>query len=265
MKEQNTNPQAEPTTDQPIKHHKKWPWVLLAILIVFVIVPVLVAGYYGVVPVVSNVMGVKKAQDLGVRFTAADYESYKSKTGVQFADFASAPDNTAKPGKKIVFANPKQMDVSLTQEEITAAINNSGWLWMPLSNTQVKFNEGNVEVSGNLQLTYIKEFINFIGGVSYSSADIDKAVSWADKLLGGAPVYIKAATSVSNGALNLQVTEAKVARFTVPIDQAQKALQAGTNNALTRTAGLKVDSATFSAGKINFSGTAPTLIYVKSN
>lgn len=263
--EQDNSPQQTSIVNQPEKHHKKWPWVVLAILAVLVFVPVIIAGYFGAVPGVSNIMGAKKAKDLGVVYTDADFESYKAKTGVQFADFANAPSNPDKPGKKVVFAEPKQMDVSLSQEEITAAINKSGWLWLPLSNTQVKFNDGVVEVSGNLQLAHIKEFIAFIGGVNYSNADVDQAVSWANKLFGGAPVYIKANASVSNGVLSLQVVDAKLGRFSVPLNNAQQALQAGTNNALARTAGLSVGSATISTGKLNFSGTAPTLIYIKRN
>lgn len=265
MEENESTSEQALETSKPKKHHKKWPWVLLAILALIVSVVILVIGYFGFVPGISNIMGAKTAKDLGVKYTPADFEAYKTKTGVQFLDFSNAPVNPENPTKKIVFAEPKQQTLSLSQAEVTAAINNSGWLWMPLSNTQVKFGNGTVEVSGNLQLTHIKEFISFIGGVNVDNADIDRGVSWATKFANGAPVYIKANASVSNGALSLQVTDAQVGRYSVPLTGAQNALKAGASNAINRTAGLKVDSATFSNGNLNFSGTSPTVIYVKKN
>ena len=54
----------------------------LAITIgVLVIVVVLVLGYLGFVPGVSNIFGSNKPRDLGVTYTAADYASAHARNG----------------------------------------------------------------------------------------------------------------------------------------------------------------------------------------
>lgn len=248
----------------PKTKHKKWPWVV-GIFAIIILIPVCVLGYFGFVPGVSNVMGANKSKDLGVRYTAQDFAVYQNITGATFLNFANAPANPNKPGKKIVFANPKPVDVILTDTQITAAINSTGWSWMPITNTQVKFIEGGLEVSGNLQLTHIKEFVGFVGGVGYSNADIDTGVAWAGKFINNAPVYIKANASIENDVVNLQITNATIGRFNVPVDQSQKVLQTGTTNVVNNTPNLQVTSATFSDGAVHFVGTIPTTVYVKTN
>jgi hypothetical protein len=258
--------QEEPTQSTTPKKRKKWPWVvgILAVLGVIVLIPLIIFTFMGIMPGFSNWFGFNKPVDLGVKWSAADWASYQQKTGGNFIDFTSAPLNPENNTKKTVFADPKQMDVNLTQEEITAAINSSGWLWMPIKNAQVKFNNGQVEVSGNINTAYIPNFVNFIGGVGYSQADVEQATSWA-KLLGEPPIYIKANASVTNNIPSLQIVEAKVSRFSIPVDIANKVIQTGTNNAIPRTSGLDIQKATFSDGQLNFTGTTPTTVYVKKN
>jgi hypothetical protein len=249
-----------------VKKRRVWPWVVavFALIGVLVLIPLLVLGFMGFVPGLSNIIGANKPRDLGVKWTAADYASYQQKTGGQFLDFANAPVNPNNPSKKTVFANPKQMEVSLTQEEITAAINSTNWLWMPIKNAQVKFNDGGLELSGSVNAAYIPQFVNFIGGVGYPQSAVDQASNWA-KLFGNPPIYLKANASVEDNKVALTITEAKVSRFSVPVDIANKVILSGSNNAIPRTNGLDIKSTTFSNGQMQFNGTTPTTVYVKRN
>lgn len=255
----------EPEIKPGVKKHRKWPWVVSALVLVFIVIPVFVLGYLGFVPGLSSLMGATKARDLGVRYTEADYVSYQTKTGGQFLDYVNAPTNLLSPGKKTIFANPEYMNVSLTQEEITAAINLIGWSWMPLANAQVRLGDGTIEISGNLNVDQISNFVDFIGGVGYDQASIDNALSWGKRLAGNPPVYIKAAVSVTNNVLNMNVEQVKVGRLSVPMDIAGKVLNSGTVNALDNTYGLNTESATISSDQLHFVGTSPTTIYVKHN
>ncbi len=233
--------------------------------ILFLVVPLLIAGYFGLVPGLSSLMGANKPKDLGITYTPADYQAFLAKTQTSMQDFANAPANPEKPDKKVVFANPVTVtNQTVTQEELTAAINESGWLWMPIDNAQVKLTDGTVEISGNLQLDYIAQFIGFIGGVGYSPAEIDQAVSWGKKLVNNAPIYIKAKGSVANNQLQLSVQEAQVGRYSIPIDSAQTVLAAGTQSAISNTPHLDAQSATLTNGAIVFTGTHPSTIYVKT-
>lgn len=257
-KQPEQTPKAKPA--RPKKRHV-WRWVTGAIAIL-ILVPVLFLGYMGLVPGLSSVFGSNKPKDLGVRYTAADYTSYQQKTGSQFLDFANAPPNPDKPGKKIVFADPKQMDLNLTQSEVTAAINSVGWAWMPIKNAQVRIGDGTLEVSGNVSGAVIPNFVNFIGGVGYSQSDVEKASAWA-KRLGNPPIYLKGNVSVTDNVLDLRVTEAQIGKFKIPIASAEKVLSTGTYNIKNNAAGYYAKSASFQNGQLHFVGTAPTTIYVK--
>lgn len=255
---------AERTNTTQVKRKKYTALKLFGVIFAsLVAIAILALGYFGFVPGISNLLGANKPKDLGVTYTDEDFKNYIAKTNVQFADFAAAPDNPTKPGKKIVFADPKPLNGNVSQSEITAAINNAGWLWMPLSNTQVRFGDGTVEISGNLNIDYITQFITFIGGVGYEQSEVDQAVSWAGKFVGAAPVYIKANASVANNVPTITVTESRIGRFSIPVDIAQKVLQTGAANAISRTPGLQANSTTFSPGQINYDGTIPTTVYVK--
>jgi hypothetical protein len=250
------------------KSHKKRN-ILIAVGIVFLLIfttPIFIAGYFGFVPILSTIMGANNAKDLGVTYTQQDYVNYLAKTKTNLQNFSDAPANPDNPSKKIVFANPIDVtDMNTTQEELTAAINESEWSWMPIDNAQVKLSNGTVEISGNLKLDNIANFISFIGGVGYSQQDIDTAVGWAKRLLNNAPIYIKADGSVNNNQLTLSVQEVKVGRYTVPNDIAQTVLSTGTQNAISRTPGLYAKEANIIDGGLVFTGSHPTTIYVKTN
>jgi len=259
-------PRSEAKTEpQKTKKHRKWPWIV-GIIVIILLIPILVLGYFGFVPGVSAIMGANKAKDLGIHWTAADYASYQQKTGAQFLNFANAPDNPNRPGKKLVFADPKQMDVNLTEQEIPATINSVGWLWMPIKNAQVRFGDGTVEISGNVNAQYIPNFVNFIGSVGYPESEVNQATRWA-KLLGSPAIYIKASASVTNDVLTLNVTQAKVGRFSLPMDITSNVLTNGTGSIKTQATseGYEAKNVTFANGQMHFVGTTPTTVYVKKN
>ncbi len=255
-----TETKAEKT---PKRKHR----VLKAVLGVFAFLllgVVLFAGWLGLVPGLSLIMGSNTAKDLGVHYTDADFSSYQAKTSAVFIDFSEAPDNPAKPGKKAVFAVPKTTtDMTLTDQEITAALNSINWAWMPLNNPQVKFSDGSLEASGTINMAHITDFVHFIGGVGYDDAAVQKAVDYGKKTVGNAPIYIKAAASVENDTLTLQLQEVKIGRFTVPKDIANKVLRTGTTNAIVKADNFEAKKVTFTNGELHFSGTYPSKVYVK--
>lgn len=249
------------STEKPHRSHKlrKTAFVLL----VLVLISVLIAGWYGIVPGVSTILGANNARDLGVRYTAADLASYEQKTNIHFSDFASAPLNPSKPGKKTVFADPQTVDnLVISQAELTAAVNSLNWRSMPLDNVQIRAGNGTVEVSGNLKPANVSSFIHFIGGVGYSQSAIDKATSWAQKLVNRAPVYVKAEVSAVNDQLSFKLDEAKVGRLNIPQDVASNVLRTGLTNAILNADNYAIKSASFTNGQLNFSGTYPTTVYV---
>lgn len=153
------------------------------------------------------------------------------------------------------------MDVTLTQEEITAMLNSTGWTLMPVKNTQVRLGNGTIELSGNLDSSAISSFTKSISGSSYSQSEIDSAISWA-KLLGDPPIYIKANASITNNVLNIAVTEAKVGFISIPTSVAGNLLKDGSYNIKNNSALYDVQHAAATEGQLHFVGTAPTTIYI---
>jgi nitrate reductase NapE component len=261
----------EENIEQPVvaqkkikKSHRKLKVFGIIILSIFILV-ILVIGWFGFIPGLSDLMGANKPRDLGVKYTTADYESYKKKAAASFLDISSAPDKPGAPGEKLLFEGPVTTDnLQLTQEEITATVNEIGWVWMPISNAQIRISQNTVEVSGNLNLKYMNEFVDFIGGVGYSKSDVATAVSWAQKFTSHPPIYLKASASVQDDQLSLDVKDISVGRLGVPVDIAEKVLFNGTSNAIYKTDNLEARSATLeNDGQLKFSGIYPSIVYVR--
>jgi len=254
------------TKKEPKKPKKKRKKLKITLIVLAVVlgIPLLIAGWLGFVPGLSALLGANKARDLGVTYTQADYLSYQEKAQATFLDFADAPPNPDRPDHKLVFADPVTVtNVVFTQEELTAAINETDWLWMPVKNAQVRLSDNTVEVSGNINIDYIDKFIGFIGGVGYSNDDVNQAVSWGKRLMGDPPVYIKADASVENDRLSFNLIEAQVGRYNVPQDIASKVLSTGSTNSIIRADNFEAKLAQPTDGGILFTGTIPSTTYIK--
>jgi hypothetical protein len=208
-------------------------------------------------------MGATKAQNLGVTYTQADVTSYQQKTAVTFKDYATAPVNPADPASLTVFADPKTVtDLRITQEELTAAINSSGWADMPIQNAQLRLSDGTVELSGNLNIDNIQNFIQSFNGQNVNQQDIDNALGWAKRLMGNAPLYLKATASVQNNELTFTLTEAKIGRFNIPLP-ANTSTENSNTKVILKADNFEAVSAKAVDGALIFTGTYPATIYVK--
>lgn len=259
-------PQTKTSNIKPEKSHKKHRVfkIIGMVLGSIFLLAVLIAGWLGFVPGLSNLMGARTPKDLGVKWSEADFNSYKTKTNSTFLDFANAPDNPDKPGKKTVFSDPVNIsDLNLTQEEITAAINSLGWAWLPAKNVQVRLTNNTMEVSGNLVLDHIEDFVKFIGGVGYSDNDVSKAVNYDRTLAQGGSFYAKGSASVIDNQLQFSLQNIQIGRLNIPLDTASNVIFTGGSNSINNTPYLDIKSATISDGSLNFTGTYPTTIYVK--
>ena len=128
---------------------------------------------------------------------------------------------------------------------------------------QVKLENGTIEMSGNLNIGHVEDFVRFIGGVGYSDSDVSKAADLGRKLVNGAAFYAKGTASVEADQLTMNLQEIKIGRYSVPLDIAQNVIKTGGSNGIGRTEHLVVDSAQVGAGMLTFSGTYPTTIYVR--
>ena len=114
-------------------------------IIAIIVIAILVVGYLGFIPGVSDLMGTNKPRDLGVKYSEANYASGLAKV----------------PGAQVI--NPEYLCVtcaytstgsipvktSFSNEEFTSMINKRNSKVGPLREGQFKFNaDGTVEASG---------------------------------------------------------------------------------------------------------------------
>ena len=144
---------------------------VLAVLLVLV----LVAGYFGFVPGVSSLFGSDKSRDLGVTYTSADYQSARQKGNIQRVNL---PSNTP-PEQSLKFSGQHAANINLTDNEVTALINEKSWRYFPVHDAQVRFNaDGTGEFSGILELDTLKDYAKARG---YSEEDFKVVTDWVSR------------------------------------------------------------------------------------
>jgi hypothetical protein len=244
-----------------LKRSKRKKWIIISIIIVLVLLPVLWAGWLGIVPGLSSIMGARNPKDLGVRYDIQDVESYKKKTSIVFKDYDVAPPNPLRPTEKSVLDSPVTSNLNLSQEELTAAINSLGWDWLPIEKMQVRLSQDIIELSGILNTDNIQEFQQKISGGNVTG-DVKNAISWAKRLGDGAPVYAIGSASIKNNQLSFRLLQAEIGRFKIPLGKTGSDLSKGTK-ANIHADNLNIINAELKQGVLAFDGTYPSVIYVE--
>jgi hypothetical protein len=231
----------------------------LIILIVLILAGVGVGGYYGFVPVVSDIFGSNKPRDLGVSYTAADNDNYNLKSKATIT--VKKVEQELPSDELMEFSGKADIDVSFTQEEFTARANNVAWPHFPFENSQVKINDdGTIEVSTVLKVEKIEKFLLAVG---YDRETVSKAKSGLDKasiLSKRPPVYFKARPGVKNNKSSFDLISAEIGRIQVPLDNfdANGTIMGMFDRIFPLIDNLDARSADFNNGTFNFEGTVPT-------
>ncbi len=194
---------------------------IAAILIVLI----LIAGYLGFIPGLSDIMG-SGPRDLGISYNEGDYLNSLAKVpghSVSNAEHACFSCIYASSGGVAV-------DKVFTQEEITSQINKLNKLKGPMRDVQVLFNgDGTIEMSGRI----------YEGIFS-------------------APFYVKARIAgVSQRKVMLDVEDSEASKFKIPRKDAQHALEHVMDDIFTKNPGLGVESIEVGSGTVHFKGTVP--------
>lgn len=249
--------------DSGRKSYKKL-WILLIIFIVILMIPLLLLGYMGLIPGLSNLMGTANPRDLGVRYSQNDVVTYKQKTSIQFKDYSDAPADPKNPAEKAVVSDVISVsEVNLTQEEITALLSTNTYSWMPVKDIQVRLTDNTIELSGSLNIDKIEEFNQYISGNNTASQDINSALAWAKRLRNKAPVYIKANASIIDNKLSFKLLDAEIGRLSIPLGSTGDDLSSGRATGNTASQFFSAKSAKLTDGSLKFQGTYPTIIYLK--
>jgi hypothetical protein len=202
---------------------------IIVLVAVLGILAVVVLGFMGFLPVVSDLMGTAKPKDLGVRYTEADYQSGLAKMAghsVKNAEYLCITCDYTSKGSV-------PADGTFTQAEFTAQLNKMNSKKGPLKDIQVKFNaDGSIETSGKIT---------------------DPRLTTT--------VYVKgkiASFSGKNVSLSIDKIEAsQIALTGDQADQVEGIVNGAVSDFFAKNPGLSVESLSIGDGTIKFKGTFP--------
>jgi hypothetical protein len=224
-------------------------WIVFISIVVLVI---LALGFFGLFPGVSTLLGANKPKDLGVKYTQADLDAGRAMTGVSLQEQPTV--------KSLTFDGSKSISGEYSDQTITAMINGAKYKYYPLSNTQLRINpDGTVEASGVINISKVGQWSLDLGA---QEGLVAKAKSYIGIVSPSPSFYLKGAMSVTNNQISLNLTEAKVSRFTAPksiIDQYQGPLADFVEERMANVPGLQVRSAKFESGKLLLDANYPAV------
>jgi len=228
---------------------KRGWWIFFGIIVLII----LVLGYIGLVPGLSNAMGANKAKDLGVKYTESDLQKGREMTGVELQTLG---DQT----QTLEFSGVKDISGAYSNEIITAMINGAKYKYYPITNAQVKIHEdGSIETSGNFSIDKAIVWSNTLGGDESLG---DQAKSYTKWISSSPSFYLSGKMDVVNNQITLNIDSAKICRFSAPksiIDQYQGVLADFVENRISHVTGMKVESVDFTGGKMDLTGSYPAI------
>ena len=229
---------------------------------VIVIAAVLVLGYLGFVPGVSNLFGSNKPKDLGVTYTQADYNSAHARNGTTHSIL---PAGTATENS-IKFSGSHPVNTIYTQAEINAEINDRDWEYYPLKDCQLRINADNtVEFSGLVITSRLK---NYAAGLKESDDTMNSITNYIKYIPGNPAFYAKGTVEVANGQIvNTNITQFKVGNinFTSQIEDKLPDIINAVETQMQHYPGFTIKTLKFANGKVQFVGTLPDSARVVGN
>lgn len=222
--------------------------------VAIVVIAILVLGffgYFGFIPGISYVMGANKPMNLGIKYTKDDLDKGRSMTGVELQDLTQS-------SKTLEFSGSKSISGEYSNEIITAMINSAKYKYYPVTNAQVKISsDGIIETSGNFNIDKAIKWSSDLGSDTSFSSEAKKYVKYVPN---NPSFYLKGKMSVNDNQISVDISQAKISRFTAPesiIKQYQGQLADFVESRISAIPEMKIKSADFSSGKLKLDGTYP--------
>jgi hypothetical protein len=213
------------------------------VTISIIIVIVLTLGYFGLFPGVSTLLGANRPKDLGVKYTATDLKAGRDLAKIELKDQVG--------DKTLVFEGSKSISGDYSSAVMTAMINSAKYKYYPLTNTQILVHDdGSIETSGNINISKVGQWSLDLGA---SEGLVSKAKSYIGYISPNPSFYLKGKMSIVNNQISLNISEAKVSRYTAPesiINQYQGQLADFVQQRMASVSGMNIRFAKFDNGKM---------------
>jgi len=234
----------------------------------FILVIVLIAGYFGIIPGVSKIFGSDRPVNLGTKYTQADYHNVIVKSGVQYQGYVTT---VWLDKSQLSFGPPKALNSDFTASEVTARMNEYPEpVDDPLKDVQVRFNQdGTVEGSGILLLENLVSYAvrrGYTGGDFFTESILQKVLEDIRKtplVSKEMPFYAKGTAKISNGQLTFNLSSVKIGRLPISasmVEENKDQIISYFNRRVNGVPGLKINNAGIVGGKLHIDGSVPSTI-----
>ncbi len=225
----------------------------IAVLAVAVVL-VIVGGYFGFIPGISNLFGSNQPRDIGASYTQADYQTALQKTGMKITDL---PPNEP-PEQSIQITNINNVNINITQTEINSIVNVNEWEYYPVNNCQVKINTDNtVEFSGIIIKDRIEGCAKALGA---SDTDIQTITNYIRYVPTNPPVYFKGTiVIIENKVTVLDISELLIGRlsFTNQFIEKKTSIIQIVESWLSHSSRFTIHTCRFTNGQLQYEGSIP--------
>jgi len=228
----------------------------LSLFFFIVVGIILILGYLGFIPFLSDFMGTGQTRNLGIKYNQQEYQTFINKAQTEIIELKK----TVSPDESIIYDGKKDLNESFSQEEISARLNYSKWKYMPVNNVQVRINNnGVIEFSANLLVNRLPGFIARESMGKYTLINIAKGFAFINQLKTNPPIYIKFTASLSNNILNINVQKIEIGKFNLPLARfgTDQIVTIVFNNVVSKISGFYGKTVIFSKGQMIFQGTVP--------
>ncbi len=233
---------------------------VLIVFCVLVLVGVIGASFFGLVPGLSSVLGAGP-KDLGIRYTAEDSSVAREKSGG--TEIISLPKETPL-SEDFRLEGKKDAKFTFDSKELTAHSNNRPWKNYPVKNLQIKIHDdGSIEASATL---VISKAMPYAMGLGYSEQQIRDAMQKYSIPPFEVPIYIFGKGSVRNDSVSVDAQNVKIGVVSIPqniVAQANAEAESVLNDVIrTHKDAFHADEVSFDKGIMTFSGQVPVKEYV---
>ena len=218
-----------------------------------VLAVVLLLGFLGFVPVLSDILGANRGLDLGVKYTKTDYDSAINKLGITITPLAPG----LPPSDSVVVHGSHIVNQTLTSTELTALENSLSdtWAYFPFRDSQIRINhDGSVEVQAKLP---VDRFDGFAAALKLPDSVKNEFGSYADLIKTSPSFYMKFTLSIKDGKAQSSISSLKVGMIDVPASELAGIQSAYTSlvQTLADRSPRVIDELTFGDGSMHIVGT----------
>ncbi|MES2952986.1 MAG: hypothetical protein V4674_00295 [Patescibacteria group bacterium] len=224
---------------------------------VAVLALLLVGGYYGVVPVLSTVLGANSPDHMGAMPTDQEFTSAKTKLGLTIKEQKEdTPIRTS-----LRFSGKSNINASFTANELSALLRNDLWRYNFIREGSVRINEdGTAEVTGQMLVSRLPGYAE-AHGISLAAIKqyLDPMIS-----LGLTPAFrVKVDAEWKNNKLTMEIQEITVGRYQVPeewLSENKQPIEQFVQTMVLAVPGVSIQTLDFKGGKMNAVGSFPSEI-----